>query len=111
MTEKEKFLEAMEDIGINIDETPHAVAMALLETWKASRAVALEELGAEIAHLQEALAFWLPNVPAESSEVSNRIANDAYLLCGYGGEEKSAQELGWISLAARDGSSEDKTNE
>lgn len=71
------------------------------EVWQAI------ELGKEVARLQDALAFWLPNVPTDESvpkEVADRIANDAFLLIGTDGnlpdDFKSAEELGWISLSA-----------
>jgi hypothetical protein len=45
MTELEQFYACMDGLEINIKETPHAVAVALFDTWKASRAASLEEVG------------------------------------------------------------------
>lgn len=57
------------------------------------------EQSAEIQRLQRALAFWLPGVPDNDPEISDRAGDDAYLLCGYEGEqEPTAQQLGWIKL-------------
>lgn len=49
--------------------------------------------------LQRALAFWLPDVPADDDEIADRAGEDSWLLVGnYGEPEPSAQELGWINL-------------
>lgn len=63
----------------------------------------LNEAYAEIMRLQNALAFWLPTVPPFDHPAHQRVANDAFLLIGLDGDlpdPKSAQELGWITLAA-----------
>ncbi|HJV52771.1 MAG TPA: hypothetical protein VJ652_14990 [Noviherbaspirillum sp.] len=60
------------------------------------------ELNFERSHrqqLQRALMFWLPMVPGDPEEISKRSGDDAMLLIGYeGDDEKSAEELGWLSL-------------
>lgn len=64
----------------------------------------LDELGEQCCRLQNALAFYMPNVPEIDHPLHKRIAHDAYLLFGYdgnSGEEPSAQELGFISLNAQ----------
>lgn len=78
--------------------TPAQTAVAkMLETNQ------LDELGREVARLQRALCFWLPSVTEREDEVADRILQDAFLLCGIDGnipdDFKTAQELGWISLA------------
>lgn len=64
----------------------------------------LDELGQEVARLQKALCFWLPSITDREDEVAERILQDAFLLCGIDGnipdDFKSAQELGWVTLAA-----------
>lgn len=64
----------------------------------------LDELGQEVARLQKALCFWLPSITDREDEVAERILQDAFLLCGIDGnipdDFKSAQELGWVALAA-----------
>ena len=54
----------------------------------------------EFARLQDALAFWLPNMPSQEHPLSDRIAKDAYLLCGVDGnnDEPSAYAQGLIDL-------------
>lgn len=60
------------------------------------------ELAEEAQRLHDALCFWLPSVPAEEGPIRDRIVNDAYMLVGYDDmpDKKSAEELGWITLAA-----------
>ena len=64
----------------------------------------LDELGAEVRRLQTALCFWLPSVTDREDDVASRLLEDAFLLVGIDGnlpeDFKSAQELGWISIAA-----------
>jgi hypothetical protein len=58
------------------------------------------ELSETVAQLQEALMFWLPNVPDAPEDVSDRAAKDAWLLAGYQGQDvPSAEKRGWIALA------------
>lgn len=58
---------------------------------------AAKELTAEIHRVQAALSFWLPRVPDFDGPCADRIANDAYLLCGLETDETaSAQDLGWV---------------
>jgi hypothetical protein len=60
------------------------------------------ELSETVAQLQEALMFWLPNVPDAPEDVSDRAAKDAWLLAGYQGQDvPSAEKRGWIALAGR----------
>jgi hypothetical protein len=56
----------------------------------------------EFNRMQTALAFWLPSVPPEEGPIRDRLIDDVYLLCGAddGSDEPSAEELGWITLAA-----------
>lgn len=62
----------------------------------------IRELQEEVQRLQCALHFWLPGVPATGPDAYvERIAHDAYLLIGWepeGDVEKTAEELGWITL-------------
>lgn len=61
----------------------------------------MQEAGKDalIQKLQRALAFWLPSVPAEPKDVSERAGDDAMLLRGYDGKsERSAEELEWLRL-------------
>ena len=52
-----------------------------------------------IQDLQRALAFWLPNAPAEDTPKAKRIGDDAQLLLGYPDMgEGNAEELGWVQL-------------
>lgn len=61
-----------------------------------------QSMAGEIARLQEALFFWLPNVPALDGECGDRIAHDAALLAGYDGLiDDSAEQRGWIRLPER----------
>lgn len=78
---------------------------AMLEFARAANEQLRSDLAFERSHrnqLQKALFFWLPNMPAVGpEEVSNRIGDDAMLLLCYEGEaEKTAEQLGWISLEA-----------
>ena len=53
----------------------------------------------EIAELQRALAFWLPHVPGNDTEIADRAGDDAMRLCGYNGEDEvCAETRGWITL-------------
>lgn len=61
-------------------------------------ATEIEELRAQVRSLQSALDFWLPGVPAEDSPRQSVIADHAWLLCGFDGEQASAEKLGWITL-------------
>ena len=55
----------------------------------------------EVYALQEALNFWLPCVSGMDSKCAERIATDAGLLAGYGGDiEETAEAIGWITLTA-----------
>lgn len=68
---------------------------------KRLRAVAEErdELVLEVARLQHALAFWLPQVPAADNAAAIRCGNDAMLLAGCECPlEPCAEELGWITM-------------
>jgi hypothetical protein len=51
----------------------------------------------EFSSLSSALAFWLPNVPEEEGPIKERILQDVFYLDGHG-PDKSAQELGWITV-------------
>lgn len=65
------------------------------------RAIAEErdELVLEVARLQHALAFWLPQVPAADNAAAIRCGNDAMLLAGCECPlEPCAEELGWITM-------------
>ncbi|MDB5777551.1 MAG: hypothetical protein JWP38_3684 [Herbaspirillum sp.] len=59
-----------------------------------------------IEKLQKALNFWLPDVPGDRDEISNRIEQDAWLLCGFDpaseDDEDSAEKKGWITLNTTD---------
>lgn len=58
-----------------------------------------ENMHAEVQRLQRALAFWLPLVPADDSEIEDRAGDDAMLLVGFDGPmHPCAEELGWIKL-------------
>jgi hypothetical protein len=74
--------------------------LACGDLGKAQKYIA--QLEAEVQRLQRALSFWHPGVPAEGiEEMVNRAGDDAMLLFGYDGSpEKSARELGWITLTA-----------
>ena len=63
----------------------------------------IDEMGNEIARLQDALAFWMPMVGGPD-KVAERLAKDAFLLIGYDGnnDEPSAEKLGWIQITAQD---------
>lgn len=57
------------------------------------------DLRAEVNRLQKALAFWLPHVPAEGlEEILERTGDDAMLLFGHDGDERCAEQRGWIVL-------------
>ena len=57
------------------------------------------ELRDEVRRLQTALAFWLPGVKAgPADEIYERTADDSMLLFGHDGNERSAEERGWITL-------------
>jgi hypothetical protein len=71
------------------------VQVALTEKLMAD----MDTLRDEYASLSTALAFWLPNVPEEAGPIQDRIVHDVFFL-GEHGEDKSAQDLGWIMLAA-----------
>ncbi len=61
-----------------------------------------QSMAGEIARLQDALFFWLPNVPDVESECADRIAHDAALLAGYDGLiNDSAEQRGWAMLTPR----------
>lgn len=63
---------------------------------------AVGELQAEVQRLQRALDFWMPQVPGNDPEIADRAGDDAYLLAGFEGPtEKSAEDLGWITLRGR----------
>lgn len=64
--------------------------------WEAIAKAALVDLKAT----QKALSFWLPMVPPSEGCVAERVANDAWLLCGLESDEDSAEKLGWIQLSA-----------
>ena len=58
-----------------------------------------DALLAEVQSLQRALAFWMPRIPAGESPAIDRLANDAWLLSGYEGEdEPDAESMGWVVL-------------
>lgn len=82
-----------------------AAQPAMSEIEKMLETNQLDELGAEVARLQTALCFWLPSVTDREDEVAYRMLEDAFLLVGIDGnlpeDFKSAQELGWISLASQ----------
>lgn len=59
----------------------------------------LDALRDEFASLSSALAFWLPSVPEEDGPIKERILQDVFYL-GEHGPDKSAQELGWITIAS-----------
>ena len=61
----------------------------------------VEAMAEEIQRLQNALAFWMPDVPPENHPLYKRVADDVYLLVGCDGlsPEPSAFELGHVSLA------------
>lgn len=85
----------------------YAAPVAAQQEKDATRLSELQtELAAERNHrnqVQRALMFWLPMVPKEPEEISNRVADDAMLLMGYEGEEElSAEALGWISIGSKD---------
>lgn len=57
----------------------------------------LDLLG-QVERLQCALHFWLPAVPPNDPDLTERICSDAHLLVGLEGErEPGAEKLGWIS--------------
>lgn len=69
----------------------------------------MDTLRDEYTSLSTALAFWLPNVPDEAGPIQDRIVHDVFFL-GEHGEDKSAQDLGWITLAAAPALSERTPN-
>jgi hypothetical protein len=59
----------------------------------------LNEQAAEIQRLQQALAFWLPHMPAEPLPpyIDERLESAIWMLAGYNGPiEEGAEHLGWI---------------
>lgn len=90
-----------------IGVTPQPAAPVVKDSLTVAESVKevsdLDALGEQCNRLQDALAFYMPDVPDADHPLHARIAHDAFLLCGYDGSdsvEPSAHELGLISLAA-----------
>lgn len=60
----------------------------------------MQSMAGEIARLQDALFFWLPNIPDGGDKAcTDRMADDAALLIGREGRiDDSAEQRGWVVL-------------
>lgn len=86
-----------------IEEGWLGIARAAWRAALATKEMESEAVSAEMKRLHDALCFWLPQShPGLPDAMQERIAADAYLLVGYDDmpDAKSAEELGWIKVAA-----------
>jgi hypothetical protein len=73
--------------------------LSLIEIKYKNLCPVLNEQAAEIQRLQQALAFWLPHMPAEPLPpyIDERLESAIWMLTGYNGPiEEGAEHLGWI---------------